>query len=225
MYRILSILIIVLFATSGCNNKEHNKEHSRELIIPNDIHYYITQDQSMRSEKRSVEAVLNKRVKKETLNNIALNIKNSDSNTYERTFIGYFIGGEDNTQGYWATTHFNPNLEVKILGLSTKEKKVLTEKNKPVQGVEIIGSWLDNRPMMGWKYTLLYKNKTLLLRVNYPKGGSSEERMIESSYGGIQKFNYRDREAFGEHFIINSRNELEFKNKMNKTYYTGKKVQ
>ncbi len=219
MYKILSVLIVVLFVASGCNNKKQSKE----LIIPDDIHYYITQDQSMQNKKRSVEAVLNKRVNKEILNNIALNIKNSDSNTYERTFIGYFIGGEDNTQGYWATTHFNPSLKVNILGLNGEEKKrILSKKITPEQGVETIGYWLEDRPYHVNKMILYYKKNRFYLEQIFETFTQTTEMSFEKVRDGIKIVDIKGG-RFGEYYLLTKERDLEFWSKV-RNYYTAKKL-
>ncbi len=187
--------------------------------------YTIIKDDNMRDihgnyVKRSVEVSLSKRVSPDKLKQIAYAIKQIDKTSYKRTFIGYYLSDTDSKQRYWATTHFNPNLEVQILGLTIEEEKALTQKAPAEEGIKIIGSWMNND--LGWKYTLLYKNETLLLRVTYKSGGSSDEKMLKSDYRGMQKFNYKDREAFGEHFVINSNNELEFRNSADKIYYRAK---
>ena len=55
------------------------------------------------------------------LKRIATKLKNSDGQSYDRTFIGYYLPDMKLNSGYWATTHFNPNLEIQILGLTVEQ--------------------------------------------------------------------------------------------------------
>lgn len=59
------------------------------------------------------------RVSPEVLREIALDVKSREKKQYERTFIFIYLpekipGGKKMT---WATCHFNPTLEVRMLGL------------------------------------------------------------------------------------------------------------
>jgi len=103
--------------------------------IPNDIIYKIIKDEKKRDIKRSVHVLLNRRVSKEILTLIASNIKQGDPKRYERTFIGYFYKGQTSS-AYWATTNFNPNLEVIVIGLPYGEKTHLAKNPTQYSSVE-----------------------------------------------------------------------------------------
>jgi hypothetical protein len=62
--------------------------------------------------------------------------------------------------GAWATSHFNPNLEVKIWGTTIEEEKALMSKPKNLSG-NIIGEWLDESSY-GAKYTLIKRNGKIM---------------------------------------------------------------
>ena len=65
--------------------------------------------------KKTIEVLLNKRVNKDVLKKIALTLKDNDSKSYVRTFIGYYLKGQTQI-GYWAGTDFNPDLKIRIYG-------------------------------------------------------------------------------------------------------------
>ncbi|MGZ4953552.1 MAG: hypothetical protein ACXV8Q_00450 [Methylobacter sp.] len=197
-------------------------EDVRKTKIPEDITYNIIKDESKRDIKRNVEVSLNKKVSEDVLSEIALTIKQSEKQTYQETFIGYFIEGNDK-QGYWATTNFNPNLDIKIIGLSANDEKTLIESSTLKPDREIIGSWLDDRPGIEAKMTLFYTNKALFLEFADRYGGIRVKKMSKHRNNGEEIVEYKDGNDFKEYFLINANGELEFWSP-NKNFYIAKKL-
>lgn len=122
--------------------------------IPNDVVYSIISENEDGPRKlgikRSIDVRLNHKVSEDVLRAIALKLKASDPKTYERTFICYYLPGQAVGAGAWATTHFNPGLEVRILDLGqpTEQGSVADqfmkefEQKKPRQ--EPARIWTDN---------------------------------------------------------------------------------
>lgn len=217
MYR--SVFIFLLFSLLfGCS-----RESSTEKTIPDDLGYKIIKDEKKRDIKRSIEVSLDKKVSEEILKEIALKLKQGDSRSYQRTFIGYFLAGQEKNNGYWATTHFNPDLEVRIIGLSIEDEKTLTKKAEPKSERKIIGSWLDDRPGAGAKMTLFYTNEKLFLENTYSDGSSGAKEMTERNENGGRRIDDKGGNDFGEYFLINTSNELEFWDKDGK-YYTASRL-
>jgi hypothetical protein len=215
MFRFVA-LFAILFLLFGCG-----EESSSSSKIPDDIEYSVIKDEKKRDIKRSIDVSLNKKVTSTVLKEIALVLKHSDTKSYQRTFIGYFLAGEGKNQGYWATTHFNPELEVRIIGLSIEDERVLTKKATPKPERNIIGSWLDDG--VGRKMTLYYSNDNLFLESTYSDGSSGVKEMSEHSYIGGKKIEDKDGNDFGEYFVINESGRLEFWGKSG-NYYTAKKL-
>ena len=90
---------------------------SAALATPN---YEITKDEQQRNIKRSIEVVLSERATKQELKEIAESLHETG---FKNTFIGYRISGE-NQGSYWATTHFTPTLDVKIIGSTVEQKNL-----------------------------------------------------------------------------------------------------
>ena len=76
--------------------------------------YSVVSDEYMASIKRTVEISLPARISTAELSAIAKAMKANATHATDRTFIGYRIAGEPES-GYWATTHYDPNLKVKVL--------------------------------------------------------------------------------------------------------------
>jgi hypothetical protein len=76
--------------------------------------FTIVSDEYLLHHKRTVEVNLNEEISEEHLTALAKSIKTAAKQSTDRTFIGYRVSGSTEV-GYWATTHYNPNLEVRIL--------------------------------------------------------------------------------------------------------------
>ena len=112
--------------------------------------------------KGSIDVRLEEKVSKDFLNKLALKLKNDDPQKFDRLFITYYLPGMTPGAGAWATSHFNPELEVKILGTTIEEEKELKKKSESPSD-KVLGEWLDESPYVGAKYTLLKKgNKTIM---------------------------------------------------------------
>ena len=105
MQYIQLLLIAVLLSTTASSCSEPTTPSAA---------YTISSDAQRNEKKRQVVVLLDKRVPREELHLIAKEIKAKSSRPARRTFISYII--KNNPNAYWATTHFNPNLEVKLLG-------------------------------------------------------------------------------------------------------------
>ncbi len=215
MYRLV-VLLVMLGFLFGCGS-----ESSPEVEIPDDITFTVIKDKKKDNIKRSVEVVLNKKVDMYVLEILGEKLKKSVPEIYQRTFIGYFIENNDKKSGYWATTHFNPDLEVKILGLTIEDEEKLTIDTES-SNRDVIGSWLSTRPGMGAKITLYYEGEKLLLESAYSDGSTDINEMMKKNTSGGLRIEGAGGNNYGEYFIVNSSNDLEFWVE-NDNYYTAKK--
>ena len=212
------VIFVISFLLFGCEG-----EASSETNIPDDIEYNIIEDEKKLDIKRSVVVSLNRKVTRDVLKEIALTLKQNDTMSYQRTFIGYFLVGEDKNNGYWARTDFKPNLEVRIIGLSIEEERALAKKPEPVPGRKIIGSWLDDRPGVGAKLTLFYTNEKLFLESTYSDGSSGVKEKTERSDNRGRRIDDKGGNDFGDYLLINPNNELEFWDERG-YFYTAKSL-
>lgn len=115
--------------------------------------------------KRSIDIELEEKLTKKELENIAKRLTGS----HQRTFIGYRLKGK--TEGpYWATTHSNPKLEVKILGIP-KGKTFPKSKRKGKR----IGQWINELPQQ--RLAIIKTSKGYLLESTYLDGSSDVEKL------------------------------------------------
>lgn len=135
---VIAIIIVIAFALIiskqqklPSNNRVSNQ---KELPFYNKVsnqnklpHYSIIKDKKTHNIKRTIEIRLSGKISKDELRDIANKVKNSDPKEYDRTFILYYLPNQSTGHGAWATTHFNPNLKISILGFEGYEKGDTTE--------------------------------------------------------------------------------------------------
>lgn len=176
--------------------------------IPADVTYSIIDSDTYLDWKRSLDVRLNKKVSKATLRAIALKLKSQDSRNYERTFICYYLPDMEVGAGAYATTHFNPNLEVRIQGLTTEQEKILKQQpNDPSR--EVIGSWLDETPYMGRRITIFRQNGKLFMESVYYDGSSGKKEIVEKLSGRKRTFRRKEGSSVGEFYLIDKQGNLQ----------------
>jgi len=171
------------------------------------VSYTIIEKSSMGNIKLSIDIRLEQKVSKDLLQKLALKLRQEEPIKYNRMFITYYLPGMTPGSGAWATSHFNPNLKVNILGMTIEEEKALMSKSKDSSD-EIIGEWIDDSPYVGAKYRLLIKNgKTIMIR-KFKDGSVSEEEMIQKKQSGKLRFDEKGGNDFGEYYLIESNGRL-----------------
>lgn len=217
LYTLIAWVISFVIIGSGLDETESTENTAQAP------EYEVLKDEVDGRIKRTVEVELSSRTDEELLEGIAEEIYDLSKKKVERTFIGYWIAGEDNTQGYWATTHYNPDLDVKIMGLSGSDYDELVNTKAQVDG-EIVGTWMINRGALEYK------------AVAYKKDGDDSMYLVDQHVSGSTEQAYKTTETddglklvdaegegsdFGEYLVINNDGELEFWSE-NGNFYTAK---
>ncbi len=169
------------------------------------INYTVIEKSTLGSIKSSIDIRLEQKVSKDFLQKLALKLRQEEPRKYDRLFITYYLPGMTPGSGAWATSHFNPNLEVKILGTTIEEEKALMRNSENSSG-EIIGEWLDES--IGAKYTFLKKNGKIIMINKFKDGSSSETDMIQKKQSGRLRFEEKVGNDFGEYYLIESNGRL-----------------
>ncbi|MCG9011155.1 hypothetical protein LH431_11160 [Laribacter hongkongensis] len=238
MYVLAKTCLVLILASlvSGCGESENPKtEQSNTPAVEQSPQssnqateqstsiaaYTITADERKRNTKRSVEVLLDERISKDALTIVANKIKADEPETFERTFIAYRIKGVSDSS-YWATSHFDPDLDVKIHGITADGYASILESDETVPGKKI-GVWLsDNGPDEKIiAYTSNGKNYIKFIRA--PGLGSDEYQYSSKKEGGKTKFIEVDGNG-REFFAINESGDLEFWGERG-NYYTAPKFE
>lgn len=211
MRKLITIALPILICIAGCSDMTTEEGATNGNSIPKDVTYTIIDKNIVPGIKRSLDIRLNNKVSEKVLRSIAMKLRNADSNSYERTFIGYYLPGMEVNAGYWATTHFNPDLEVRILGLTVEQERALTQEPEDASR-EIIGSWLDESPFVGNRITIFRKDGKLFMENIYKDGSSGTKELVarKSPLGG-QRFEKVGDSTAGDHWMVDSNGNLQLR--------------
>ena len=143
-----TILALALLTSIGCESHQEAEPPAaapRNAKSPVDTPYTIISDADQGPTRRQVEIRLNSKMTPEALREIALKVKAREERPHDRTAIFYYLPVEfpELAGQPWATTHFNPTLVVKILGLSKEEEDMLRKIPLDHKGTRI-GAWLQD---------------------------------------------------------------------------------
>lgn len=209
MHQATYLAIAILVFMAGCGDTSTPpSDQSTAMSISNDVTYTIIDENIVPGIKRSLDIQLNRKVSEDVLATIAMTLKNADPNTYDRTFIGYYLPDMQVNAGYWATTHFNPNLEVRIQGLTLEQEEA--RKQQPADpSREIIGIWLDERPFGGSRITIFREDGKLFMENKYKDNSTGTAELVEIPSQHGRRFDYKPDRGNGEYYLINSEGELQ----------------
>ncbi len=140
------ILAFAVLASIGCEQGAEPiapPAAPRNSKIPVEAPYKIISDRDEGPARREVEINLNKKMTTDALREIALEVKSKEERRHERTVIFYYLPVEfPEIAGMpWASTHFHPALDVKILGFSKEEEDAMRKIPLDHKGTRI-GAWL-----------------------------------------------------------------------------------
>ena len=118
-------------------------EEPETLVISESL-YTAEETDRIPGTKRSIDVVLDQKLTVEELEALGNTLRDADSESFDRTFIGYYLDGGTRSS-YWATTHFTPELEVKVQGLPI-EAGIDTSNDPSAFGVWIVEQeWFPGR--------------------------------------------------------------------------------
>jgi hypothetical protein len=204
----------VVLSKYALQERDNRKEQAE--AIPAGVTYLIISENTdepvyKQHIKRSVDVLIYQKVTEDVLRKIAIKIKNSDPNTYQRTLIGYFLPGmrTDGSQWCWATTHFDPNHEVRILGLSIDQEKVLNERPKS-PSYKLIGTWLEGSFDLTRRITLFHENGRSFMETKYTDGEIVKEEVVERRSAAGRRFDTKKgSDEEGNYFLIDAKGNLQ----------------
>tara|TARA_R110000737_G_scaffold246939_1_gene257161 strand:- start:1571 stop:2278 length:708 start_codon:yes stop_codon:yes gene_type:complete len=207
---LLGVLFLLYFAyTVNSRNKSVLNTSISQVEKTRLINSYtiIKEDRNRVLKKVNISIQLKQEVSLTELKEIALIIK-EERKSFKNLFIFHYLPGHKTDSGAWASTHFSPDLEVKILG-TTKEDWIEMDKVK-VTG-EIKNIWLDNNPMAPNKIYLVRENQKLYMKTIYPKSSLTDgseiiEEIVEKKKGNVTRYDFKN--THGEYYIIEKNGNL-----------------
>lgn len=200
----LSIRIIGTASELGTDMEDAHQSGSDFRVIKDEVEHL----------KRSVEVVLPERIDKQQLEALARHIYQDRPGN---TFIGYYIEGEGD-YAYWATAHYNPELDVQILGSSKAQEQSLNDTSSGLEG-DVLGRWRVNR---GYNsvITLIEAGGEKRLIQRFQDGSEMDNPAQERNVNGQTRLSDGIGENNGEYYIIGDDGRLQFWSN-NGNYYTA----
>ncbi len=144
---LIIVVSVVLLSCDGGQKQAASQEISQQNeqkaeTAPVKVDVSIINKHVIPGIKRGLTVRLDKKISKEVLIDVAHKIKESDPNKYERTLILYYLPNMPLGEGAWASTNFDPELEVRIFGLTIEQEDLLMSHPQPAtEGVH--GIWID----------------------------------------------------------------------------------
>ena len=163
--------------------------------------YTIINEETLTDIKTMIDIRLESEVDEEILYKIANELREDGRRKYQRVFIDYYLPDMEVGAGAWATSHFNPDLDVKILGLSKKEKSQLLEETASSKD-NLIGRWIDNSPGLSGVYSISRNGNILELSIKFKDGSEMTRKLVEKNVGGQKRWMEEDND-FGEYYVLN----------------------
>ena len=147
----------------------------------------------------SFDVRLEERAPESSIRNIAEEIKRREAEECERIFIVHYLPGMEVKAGAWATSHFTPNLEVRIMGQTVEQ----ANSAPPLLDGELVGRWRRDVLPAGW-LTIVRRDDQLIARWDYLTDGSNSENSLDESQlpDGRLRFEDQGENAFVEYYIV-----------------------
>lgn len=155
----------------------------------------ISQPVASQPKKRSVDVRLESRIEQTEMERLGQAIR-LQSPYKDRLFITYYLAGQTVGSGAWGSTHFTPELDAKIHGMTLKQA------NDPFptlpKDATLIAKFAGNE-FVGEK-SMIYKavDGTIQKVANYKDGSSSTDQLFPASGGKLEA-----RNGHGEYYVVN----------------------
>jgi len=177
------------------------------------IKYTIIKSETTPGIIRFLDVRLEEKISESQLKELAYKLKNLDPSHYKvGTRIFYLLPGMEPGCGAWATTHFNPDLKVSILGMTKEQERELLEKTKTINvpSQQILGQWLHERGPLSYK-VIIYKGegKFFIVKI-FSDGSSGTDELIEIQPSPVgRRFREDEESYYGDHYIIDKNGDLQ----------------
>jgi len=112
------LVVLGLIVTAGIQSLFLPDAIFKEPVPRTDreIKYKIESEDRLPPYKASVVVRLEEKISREDIQKIAPKNQNDGCRNYDRVYIGYLLPGMVDGEGAWATSHFDPDLEIRLVG-------------------------------------------------------------------------------------------------------------
>jgi hypothetical protein len=216
---ILIVLMTVLFLAS-CDSGTIGK-YKKEPLSDNFSYNVIEDKSNVALEKNQLTLEINQKLTEGQIATLAEKLLNSKEKQ-RRFYIFYQLSGMKKGSGAWATSHFDPELEIEIIGSTSQQDDNSDKIADAVIDGEVIGKWHEEQYTSS-NYVIYKKDNKIFIKTIFKSGQVSDEELKEKKVGNGTRYDYKEGGFNGEYFIINSDGGLEFYNSENKNFTTASK--
>lgn len=202
MKNLTFLISIILFAS--CADNSTIGKYTKEKL-PDDFSYKVIKDESDPAfEKNQITIEINQKISNGQIATLADKLFSSKPKQ-RRFYMFYIVSGMKVGSGAWATSHFDPEIEIMILGATEQEEEMLD--NVTIESGEIIGKWKEVDPVMSCTWIIFLEGDQYKIKAVYMDGSQSTEILSKSNYDNLIRFDYSDNE-FGEYLLIEKNGNL-----------------
>lgn len=164
-----------------------------------------------------VNVTLHGRVTESALTEIATLLRSTfQSSRY--VFIFHNLPGTEIGNGAWATTHFDPSLNVQIMGMTGDQEAKLRELPLPANA-KIVGVWYTSMPsLLNGRLTIYTLGNKAHYEWLYLDGSASRKPLRVKKLGNRTR--YDEGNEFGEHYVVEPDGVLRIGDKANGLFAT-----
>ena len=201
-----SILVFYMDLSKYNDIKNQKRTIKSENAVAINVPYTIINEETLSNIKTMIDIRLESEINESDITKIANELKKDGREKYQRIFINYWLPDMEVGSGAWAFSHFNPNLEVEILGLTKEEKTRLMEETAD-SSENLIGRWIDNSPYSGGVYSISRNGSELELTVTYGDGSKGIKKLLEKTVGSQKRW-VEEGNTFGEFYLLDNEGNL-----------------
>ena len=172
--------------------------------IPDDLRYEIINETTSQNQRRSLDVRLSRKVEAEVLEALAIQLRDQAPRRFARTFIVYYLPGMEADAGGWATSHFNPALEVRILGSPVGGGSLLDRLGSE-HGEALVGVWENNQPGFAGTFAIFRTESGFGLERIHPDGSVGRKDLVERPSQVGRRFEDPEN-RFGEFYLVRGGN-------------------
>lgn len=170
-------------------------------VAPPKTSYTVLEQQALGTTKLSVTVRLPEAVSETELKRVAHEIRRSQTVRYDGIRIVYYLPEMVVGERAWATTFFDPDLDIQILGFEEGRSETAVASSKSA-GRTVMGAWRDQHTAS--IITLYEKDSTVYLEMRFSDGSASTDRVrVENTPNG-KKISEIPANERGEYFVWDS---------------------
>jgi len=208
--------IFLLIFLSSCGNNDMIGKYKKQPL-PSDFTFKIIEDKSNDSlEKNQLSIEINQKISVEQIATLADSLYSSKPK--QRRFYIFYLLPETNG-GVWATSHFDPNIVIEILGSTPKQDTASDKISEDFTG-DVIGKWHEDKYTSS-NYVIYNKDNKVFIKTIFKDGQVSDEELKEKKEKSGTRYDYKNGGYNGEYFILNENGNLEFYNSENINFTTA----